>query len=322
MIVVSWHSHQLEVLHFAERLLPAEANPPHGNILRHMPTSGGASHYALGNIDAEHERLIRQAKILAPLTERFFRQARIGPGQRVLDLGSGVGDVAMLAARLVGPSGKVVGVERDTRSITRARTRVDEAGLDNVIFTQSDVRQLPVDEPFDALVGRFILQFLPDPVVALQSLSQLVRPGGIVAFHEQCWTAVLPLAAHLPLWTACASLIRESLDRSGGNTEMGLTLSRTFQQAGLPAPNLQLEIPVGDNQAAALWIYDLFCTLLPQMQRLDLSLARLGHLDNLWERIQSEVETSKNLVPCVALIGAWSHRPAKMPAWKGLVIRC
>jgi ubiquinone/menaquinone biosynthesis C-methylase UbiE len=60
-----------------------------------MPTSDG-THYALGNTDAEHERLIRQAAILAPLTERFFRQAGIGLGQLVLDLGSGVGDVAML----------------------------------------------------------------------------------------------------------------------------------------------------------------------------------------------------------------------------------
>jgi ubiquinone/menaquinone biosynthesis C-methylase UbiE len=279
-----------------------------------MPTSRGTSHYALGNTDAEHERLIRQATILAPLTERFFRQARIGLRQRVLDLGSGVGDVAMIVAGLVGPSGEVVGVERDTRSITRARTRVDEAGLDNVVFTQSDVRQLPVDEPFDAVVGRFILQFLPDPVVALQSLSQLVRPGGIVAFHEPCWTPILPLAAHLPLWSACASFIRESLQRSGANTEMGLALSSTFQQAGLPVPNLQLEIPVGDNQAAALWIYDLFCTLLPQMQQLNLSFKSLGNLDTLWERIQCEVETSKNPVPCVALVGAWSHRPTKTPA--------
>ena len=283
---------------------------PHGNILRHMPTSGGTSHYALGNTDAEHERLIRQATILAPLTERFFRQACIGPGQRVLDLGSGVGDVAMLAAGLVGPAGEVVGVERDIRSIARARTRVAEAGLNNLIFTQSDVRQLPVDKPFDAVVGRFILQFLPDPVVALQLMSQLVCPGGIVAFHEPCWSPILPLAAHLPLWSACASLIRESLERSGGNTEMGLALYRTFQQAGLPAPTLQMEIPVGDNPAAALWIYDLFCTLLPQMQQLNLSLEGLGNVDTLLERIQSEVESSKNPVPCVALIGAWSHRPA------------
>ena len=275
-----------------------------------MPTSGGTSHYALGNTDAEHERLIRQAMILAPLTERFFRQAGIGPGQRVLDLGSGVGDVAMLAARLVGPAGEVVGVERDTRSIARARVRVAEAGLNNAIFTQSDVRKLPVDKPFDAVVGRFILQFLPEPVVALQLMSQLVRPGGIVAFLEPCWSPILPLAAHLPLWSACASLIRESLERSGGNTEMGLALYRTFQQAGLPAPTLQMEIPVGDNPAAALWIYDLFCTLLPQMQQLNLSLEGLGNVDTLLERIQSEVESSKNPVPCVALIGASSRRPA------------
>ena len=270
------------------------------------PTSA----YALGSTDAEHERLIRQAALLAPLTERFFRAACIGPGLRILDLGSGVGDVAMLAARLVGPSGEVVGVERDVRSIARARARVAEVGLHNVTFMQSNVCDLPMDKPFDAVLGRFILQFLPDPVVALQLMSQLVRPGGIVAFHEPCWTPILPLAADLPLWSACASLIRECLERSGGNTEMGLALYRTFQQAGLPPPTLQMEIPVGDNSVAALWIYDLFCTLLPQMQQLNLSLEGLGNVDILLERIQSELEGSKNPVPCVALIGAWSRRPA------------
>jgi ubiquinone/menaquinone biosynthesis C-methylase UbiE len=54
--------------------------------------------YLLGSSDAEHERLIRQARRLAPVTERFFREAGISPGQRILDLGSGVGDVAMLRA--------------------------------------------------------------------------------------------------------------------------------------------------------------------------------------------------------------------------------
>src|SRR4029077_1957689 len=221
-----------------------------------MSTSGPTSDYALGSTDAEHERLIRKPALLAPLTERFFREAGIGPGQRILDLGSGVGDVAMLASRLVGTSGEVVGVERDTRSIARARIRVAEAGLPNVSFTQSDVSKLSDDKPFDALVGRFILQFLPDPIAALRSLSQLVRPGGVIAFHEPCWSAILPLAAHLPLWSACASLVRESLQRSGGNTEMGLTLDRIFQQAGLPAPILQMEIPLTDDICSANWLCD------------------------------------------------------------------
>jgi len=66
------------------------------------------SDYLLGSSDREHERLIRQAVRIAPLTERFLREAGIGPGQRVLDVGSGVGDVAMLAARLVGSAEEVV----------------------------------------------------------------------------------------------------------------------------------------------------------------------------------------------------------------------
>src|SRR5207249_8603211 len=126
-----------------------------------MTMNNAAPLYALGSTDAEHERLIRQAARLAPLTKRLFREAGIGPGQRVLDLGSGVGDVAMLAARLVAPSGEVVGVERDTRSITRAKARVADAGLPNVTFTQSDVSQIASTRLFDAGVGRFILMYLP-----------------------------------------------------------------------------------------------------------------------------------------------------------------
>ena len=60
--------------------------------------------YVLGYTPAEHERLIRQAALIAPYTERLFRRAGIGRGQRLLDLGSGVGDVSMLLGRIVGPS--------------------------------------------------------------------------------------------------------------------------------------------------------------------------------------------------------------------------
>jgi ubiquinone/menaquinone biosynthesis C-methylase UbiE len=147
-------------------------------------SAADSSQYALGSTDAEHERLIWQAERFGPLTERLFREAGIGPGQRVLDIGSRVGDVALLAAGLVGSSGEVVGIERDPRSITRARTRVMEAGLRNVSFTQCDVSQIPGGKAFDAAVGRFILMWVPDPVSVLRSVSQKVRPGGVVAFQE------------------------------------------------------------------------------------------------------------------------------------------
>src|SRR5215472_16969541 len=77
------------------------------------------SEYGIGSTDSEYERLIRQGALLAPLTERLFREACIGSGHRVLDLGSGVGDVAILATQLVGERGEVVGMERDAGSIRR-----------------------------------------------------------------------------------------------------------------------------------------------------------------------------------------------------------
>src|SRR6266853_4996770 len=175
-----------------------------------MTAKSPTSDYALGSTDAEHERLIWQAARVAPITERLFREAGIGSGQRVLDIGSGVGDVAILAARLVGPSGEVVGIERDPRSIARARDRVAEAGLRNVSFTQTDVSQIPDNEPFDAAVGRFILMWLPNPVAALRSLSRLVRPGGGFACLEPSWAPVLARLAPLPLWSATASIIHET----------------------------------------------------------------------------------------------------------------
>jgi len=263
------------------------------------------SDYLLGSTDAEHERLIRQAVRLAPVTERFFREAGIGPGQRVLDLGSGVGDVAMLAARLVGPSGEVVGIERDPRSITRARTRAADAGLRNVTFTQSDIAQFSSDGLFDAAVGRYILQFLPDPVAVLRSLSQRVRPGGVIAFQEGSWAPFVLLSAHLPLWSASVSLLHEASLRSGVNLEIGLALHKVFQDAGLPAPNMRLEMELGHDPDFTRWVSDVVYTLQTKIQEVGLSLEALGDLDTLEERLQKEVASSNTVVPWIGLVAAW-----------------
>lgn len=271
-----------------------------------MTETSHASQYALGSTDAEHQRLIRQAARLAQSTERFFRDAGISLGQRVLDVGSGVGDVAMLAARLVGPSGEVIGIERDMRSIARARARVAEAGLHNVSFMQSDVNQISSDKPFDAAVGRLILMYLPDPVAVLRSLYRLLCPGGVLAFQEPSWASSLALIAHLPLWSACTSLIRETFQRSGVNTEIGPKLYGMFQEAGLPLPSMRMEMPLGDDPE---WIYGVLCGLQPQMRQLNLPLQTLGGFDTLPNRLRAEVVASKTVATWMALVGAWSQRP-------------
>ena len=213
----------------------------------------------------------------------------------------------MLVARLVGPSGEVVGIERDPKSIARARARVTEARFHNVSFTESDVGEIPDGEPFDAAVGRFILMFLPDPVAALRSLSRLVRPGGVFAFQEPSWVPVLAHLAPLPLWSATASLIRETMGACA-NPEMGPDLYQKFQEAGLPAPTMRMEMSLGKEPDLAQWYYDTLCSLRPQMHRLRLPVESLGCLETLVDRLQAEVAGSKTVASWFASVGAWARK--------------
>lgn len=268
------------------------------------------SDYLLGSSDAEHERLIRQARHMAPFTERFFRDAGIGPGQRVLDLGSGVGDVAMLVGKLVGPSGEVVGIERDERSLGLAMARAKEGRQDNVSFIRSDITQISINKSFDAVVGRFILQFVPNPVGVLQSVVPLLKPGGIVAFQEPSFAAFVHLCPHLRLWSAGAMLIYETGRRAGVNPEMGFALHGAFQEAGLPAPKMHIDVPLGSDPDFTRWVYDVIRTLLPRIQEFNLAVEPLGDLATLYERLEQEIASANSVVPVLPLVGAWSRTSA------------
>ena len=263
--------------------------------------------YVLGSSDAEHDRLMRQAARLAPYTERLFRDAGIGPGQRVLDIGSGVGDVSMIAARLVGPTGEVVGVDRDAIALGKARMRAAAFGTTNIQFIEADVSQVPTDAPFDAIVGRLILQFLPDPTALLRALVGFVRPGGVIAFHEANWASFLAQSAHLPLRATCGQLIVETFRRSGARTDMELTLFRAFQEVGLPMPELRLETPIGNDAETRRWVYDLVCTVYPRFAPLGISPESLGDIATLSNRLEAELDATQSYAACIGLVGAWSR---------------
>src|SRR5512140_1440895 len=126
--------------------------------------------YVLGHSDRELHRLAAQARLMDPITRQFLTAAGIAPGMRVLDIGSGVGDVAFLAAGLVGRSGEVVGVDRSSLALERAEMRRRDLSFDNVSFRVGDPTEMSFDRPFDAVIGRYVLQFQPDPSDLLRKL--------------------------------------------------------------------------------------------------------------------------------------------------------
>ena len=144
----------------------------------------GDDSYALGRSEAETRRLMLQHRIYSPITRRFFEAAGIGTGMTVLDVGSGAGDVAMLLADLVGPRGRVVGVDMNPTILETARARAASLGVDNVTFIAGEAGEVAGGARFDAVAGRYVLMYVPDPAELLRRLAGLIRPGGIVVFHE------------------------------------------------------------------------------------------------------------------------------------------
>ncbi len=105
-----------------------------------MSTADSASsEYVLGSSPRELARLGLQARILDGFSEAFLRNAGIEPGMHVLDVGCGAGDLTFLVADLVGPSGRVVGVDSSSDAVSAARARSKKAGLTHVEFIQADL---------------------------------------------------------------------------------------------------------------------------------------------------------------------------------------
>jgi ubiquinone/menaquinone biosynthesis C-methylase UbiE len=265
--------------------------------------------FVLDSVDTEHQRLVRQARLLEPLTERLFREAGIGDGMRVLDLGCGMGDVAMIAARLIGPFGRVVAIDRNDMVLAHASHRAEAAGFENIVFLHSDVADLPPSGPFDAAVGRLILSFLPDPVAVLKRLYTLVRSGGVFAFQEVSLANTLAQTAHLPLRTKVWSLIHDTLAQGGARTNNELSLYRDFQAAGLPPPTLRNELLLGDSPEIRSYLVDLLSAMWPRVGEHETARQKLGDFSTLAARLDAELDANNSFAACPGVVNAISRRP-------------
>src|SRR3954447_2933579 len=132
--------------------------------------------YQLGNSEAELARLNRQGRVLAPATRMLLQAAGLQAGMRVLDLGSGAGDVSLLAADIVGPGGSVLGLDQSPEAVAKATTRAPA----NVRFAVGDIHEPAPDGPFDAVIGRLVLMYVPDPAAVLRAQASVLRAGGRV----------------------------------------------------------------------------------------------------------------------------------------------
>jgi SAM-dependent methyltransferase len=265
--------------------------------------------YALGRSAQEYARLTRQAEGLKPITRRLFAEAGIGQGMRVLDLGSGAGDVSLLLAEMVGPHGIVTGVDVDEGALAYARKRLSAVGASHVRFVHSDFADYIPDAPFDAIVGRLVLMYQVDPAAALARLTPHLRPDGVVAFLEP-WFQI-PSGPDSTAKRAVTCIV-ETLRRSGAHIDLGPRLHRVFQTAGLPLPAMRLEMVLDPRHDSPLYdnMADTAAQLLPKAIEYGVPGAEGLDVTSVAERVRAEMDAVGYAMPSPTMVSAWCSKSA------------
>lgn len=266
--------------------------------------------YAMGRTEAETQRLIRTSQDIAPAMRRLLQDAGIAGGMKVLDVGSGAGDVAMVAAELVGPSGTVIGLDMNPAILETARQRAAEAGLANLSFIAGDMREdLDLDHDFDAVVGRFFFSYLADPVRVLRTLVSHLKAGGIAAFQEVEMSIGARSYPPCPLRQQVSAWIQQAMVVEGQDLSIGLRQCQIFLDAGLPQPEMRAHAGVvgpysdGFESAAAI-----MRSHLPHLIQHGITTAEEVDIDTLAQRLTEERRRNRAVVLAAPFIDAWARK--------------
>lgn len=266
--------------------------------------------YVLGHQDAELARLELQGRFLRDLTRGALLRAGVGPGMRVLDFGAGAGDVSLIAAELVGPTGEVLGVDRSEEAVQRARARYAALGVSNAHAVVGDEDTLGQESYFDAVIGRLVLLHQRDPAATVQRLAGLVRPGGILAFHEieidaGCWSR-----PRLPLLDQAWGWIVTALIRGGMVTDIGARITDGFARAGVQEAVVMREgrVERGGESGSHEYMARMVRTMAPIIERMGIASAEELGLDTLAERLSHEAAALDAQFIPIFLTAAWGRR--------------
>jgi ubiquinone/menaquinone biosynthesis C-methylase UbiE len=266
--------------------------------------------YALGSDEAEIARLQLQAELIAEPTAVLLRRGGIVPGMRVLDLGSGPGDVSFQVAEMVGADGSVVGVERDRAQLDVAERRRTDLNARNVVFREGDARTFVDEEPFDAVVCRLLLMHLPDAVDVLSHHARNLAPGGVVVAVDYDMGGVRSLP-EVELYSAVKRWIVAGFQHAGADPFVGMRFPAMFEKAGLTdvgALGLQVFFPSDHPHGPGLVVGVVRALKDAIIGSNVVTETELG-LDTLEDRLGEAVRAAGAVWTMPTVVGGWGRSP-------------
>ena len=264
--------------------------------------------YVLGSSDQEIERLDRQSASIEAATRLLLRAAGIAPGMRVLDLGTGIGHVAMLVADLVGPQGSVVAIDSNARLLEVAASRASDA-------TAIAIRGRRCAEL--ARHGALRRDRRPlDPVPPGRSRQRAASPCRIALDPAGLLLALdfdlgsCRTEPPLPLATDALGWILAAFRSAGANPVIGARLGLLLAAAGVANVQgfgVQGYIAPGDPAAPAL-LSGVVRTLVPQIVATGLATPEQIGIDTLEARLADAIQASGSVLLPPTLVAAWGRR--------------
>ncbi len=218
--------------------------------------------YVLGNDAVELNRLRLQHDLWRPTLQAALARAGLGPGERVIDLGAGPGFVAQDLARIVGPSGQVLGLEQNAAYVSHGQQLALEAALDHLDMRCHDLISDPLPPgPFDLVWCRWVAMFLPEVKPLLDRLACCLARGGQILFHEYVHWDTFGLHPQGKAIARFSQLVQRSFREAGGEPDINRRLPSLLAARGFAIEDL-LPLPVVGRAGEwpARWM-EMFVTL-------------------------------------------------------------
>ena len=226
----------------------------------------------------------------------------------VLDIGCGVGDVSLLAARLVGRHGSVTSVDMDSAALQILEARASAEGIKHLECIQADIHEWKPGRRFDAVVGRHILIHSRDPLAVVRDCAALLHERGLAVFHEYDFSVVHRGWPSTPL----REPVMEVFDRFFARvtcSNVGSRLWTLLMEAGFERPDCRAEYPIsgGADSAYYEWITESFRSIQPRAIALGIIADGEFDLGTLEQRLREEGTAGNSCFPAPAMIAAFAR---------------
>ena len=264
--------------------------------------------YFLGYRRAEQERLQRQALELAPEAQWLFDQIGVRSGARVVEIGCGPQGCLELLSDRVGPTGKVVGVERSKEATELARKFAAENKLANVEVLNCDARATSLPRgAFDLATARLVLVNIPVPEEVVAEMVALVRPGGVVALHEAYWGGHA-CDPPLPAWDRLFEVLSAYAAKNQIDLSVGKRVPRMLREAGLVDIQVRPLIYVHPPGHPRRTLYPVFVENLRERLIAERVIEKV-ELDDRLQELRQHIDDPNTLVVSNTFFQVWGRRP-------------